>query len=223
MSTVLKKQSELVQRVVTAIILIPCCLALFFFGPPFLFSLMAVCTILYCAFFELPKLISYNHFFFWLVLFFYLLLPVFFLIQLNQSNERIFVFFLLCAVWGFDSGAYFVGKKWGKTKLAPTISPKKSLEGLFGGFLSVFLVLYLLGTWFQINLPVHEVIIISFLVSISAMSGDLFESWLKRQAGVKDVGSMLPGHGGILDRIDSVLGALPVWYLIIIKYFYLKK
>lgn len=220
MMNLLKKQSELTQRIITAFFLGTLCLGVFFWMPPIVFSMFIGGVIAYCAFIELPKLMNVERFFFWVVLIGYLVIPAFFLIVLNQSHNRIFLFFLFCAVVSFDSGAYFVGKKWGKHKLAPKISPKKSWEGLLGGFLCVLLVIFILFTYFEIFLSKGIIFSISLLISVGATLGDFFESWLKRQAGVKDSGKILPGHGGILDRIDSLLGALPLWYLITIKYFY---
>lgn len=217
----LKRKSELYQRITTALLLGAVCLIIFFVAPPIVFSFLIAVVALFCACYELPKLINYKRFFFWAVLVGYLLMPVFLLIVLNQSPNRIFLLFLLCAVWSFDSGAYFVGKKWGKHMLARKISPKKTWEGFFGGFLCVFIVLYCLFSFFEFSLQNSFLLILSILVCISATAGDLFESWLKRQAGVKDAGSLLPGHGGVLDRIDSILGAAPFWYLFSIKYFYL--
>lgn len=217
----LKQKSELFQRITTALFLGSACVGIFFMAAPIMFSLLIGAVVMYCALYELPTLVNYQTLFFWVVLLGYIVLPALCLIALNQSTNRIFLLFLLCAVWSFDSGAYFVGKKWGKHKLAPKISPKKSWEGVFGGFLCVLLVLYCLLSFFEFSLQNSLLLILSILVCISATAGDLFESWLKRQAGVKDAGSLLPGHGGVLDRIDSILGAAPFWYLFSIKYFYL--
>jgi phosphatidate cytidylyltransferase len=217
----IKQKSELYQRILTALFLGSVCLGIFFMAPSIVFSLLIGAVVMYCALYELPKLINYQTLFFWVVLLGYIVLPAFCLMVLNQSPNRIFLLFLLCAVWSFDSGAYFVGKKWGKHKLAPKISPKKSWEGVVGGFVCVFLMLYFLFTFFEFSLQNSFLLILSIIICLSATAGDLFESWLKRQAAVKDAGSLLPGHGGVLDRIDSILGAAPVWYLFSIKYFYL--
>lgn len=122
----------------------------------------------------------------------------------------------LVMVWGADSFAYFAGKKFGKTKLAPSISPGKTIEGVMGGTLGVFLfalaIAYILelesGKWIAWLLG-------AVLISFISVLGDLYESWLKRNAGVKDSGTLLPGHGGVLDRIDGVLAALPFYFILV--------
>ena len=127
------------------------------------------------------------------------------------------VFFLFILIWSSDSFAYFTGRMFGKHKMAPTISPKKTWEGFAGGvvltlILAFFVEKYypeLRGNW----------IIVGFLVAVFAPLGDLVESQLKRTFGVKDSGNIIPGHGGILDRLDSFIICAPVVYL----YFILEK
>ncbi len=119
---------------------------------------------------------------------------------------------LLLWVWGADIGAYFCGRRWGKHKLAPQISPGKSIEGLAGGLLVTLLIGAIAGVFFSPSLAYYiSLLILALLVALISVIGDLFESMLKRQAGVKDSGQLLPGHGGILDRIDSLLSAAPVF------------
>ncbi|PJK11226.1 phosphatidate cytidylyltransferase [Lysobacteraceae bacterium NML08-0793] len=120
----------------------------------------------------------------------------------------------LAIIWMADSGAYFAGRRFGKRKLAPVISPNKTVEGLIGGLLTAVLAgvgLGLLAGATQEQLP--WLAIAALLTALASVVGDLFESLLKRQAGVKDSGTLIPGHGGVLDRIDSVLAALPVFAL----------
>ena len=120
----------------------------------------------------------------------------------------------LAAVWAADTGAYFAGRHLGRHKLAPRVSPNKTLEGLLGGVIVgtiVALLFSLLAGSGVADLPtVALVAAASILVSVI---GDLFESLLKRHAGKKDSGTLIPGHGGVLDRIDAVLAALPVFAL----------
>ena len=121
--------------------------------------------------------------------------------------------YLLTLVWLADIGAYFAGRKFGKNKLAPSISPGKTWEGVIGGIvvnlLWMSLIYWLSDDWLEIGLSLYLVIgVATILVSIV---GDLFISILKREAGVKDSGRLLPGHGGILDRVDSVIAATPVF------------
>lgn len=117
---------------------------------------------------------------------------------------------VLIATWATDTGAYFTGNLLGKTRLAPTISPNKTVEGAVGGILLsiIFIALFSILTGGYSFL----LFIYSILVSIVAMVGDLFESSIKRDTGIKDTGTILPGHGGVLDRIDSLLFTAPFTY-----------
>lgn len=128
------------------------------------------------------------------------------------------LFFLLIVVWTGDSGAYYVGRRFGRHKLCPRVSPKKTVEGAVGGvaisLLSAMVVHYTFFTAF----PLAHVLICALLVTLAGILGDLVESAWKRSAAVKDSGGLLPGHGGFLDRIDSILFAAPIlygyWFLI---------
>ena len=121
---------------------------------------------------------------------------------------------LLIFVWVADSGAYFAGRTLGKTPLAPVISPKKTWEGYIGGALAVSLVAFLASLfWLGDRMPISILVGLVIICGLIAPFGDLTESALKRTAGVKDSGVMLPGHGGVLDRIDSILIAFPLAYL----------
>ena len=120
--------------------------------------------------------------------------------------------FALALVWAADSGAYFAGSKFGKRKLAPSISPGKTWEGVFGGLLASLLlaalVLPLLGLAWS-SLP--ALALLTLVTAGISVVGDLFESLMKRHSGVKDSGAIFPGHGGLMDRLDSLLAALPVF------------
>lgn len=122
----------------------------------------------------------------------------------------------MLAVVATDAGAYIFGNLFGKRKLAPKLSPNKTVEGSLGGLLLaavvVFVALFLLERLTGLRVHVYDALLFSLLVSSAAQLGDLFESLLKRWAGVKDAGVFLPGHGGVLDRIDSALVAIPVTY-----------
>lgn len=122
------------------------------------------------------------------------------------------VYFLLLVVWLGDSGAYYVGKQFGKHKLSPRISPKKTIEGLFGGMAaSIIAAVVIHFTFFQ-NFPLVHAIIAGVILSFCGVIGDLAESMWKRSAAVKDSGTLIPGHGGFLDRFDSILFTAPILY-----------
>lgn len=121
------------------------------------------------------------------------------------------VLFLLVLIWVADSGAYFAGRRWGRVKLAPAISPGKTREGVYGALAgSVACALALVWLRPDLGGPV-ALVPLCLLTCLVSVEGDLFESLLKRQAGVKDSGALLPGHGGVLDRIDSLIAAAPVF------------
>ena len=128
-----------------------------------------------------------------------------------ESGRR----WLLLAILGtfsVDTGAYFVGRAIGRHKLAPAISPKKTWEGVAGGATASVAAVVALGAVLDLPLSVLQAGGIGLAITVSGVLGDLFESWLKRRAGVKDSGRLLPGHGGILDRIDSLAPNIAVVY-----------
>ena len=123
------------------------------------------------------------------------------------------VFFLVFLIWAADTGAYFAGKNFGKHKLAPSISPGKTWEGWAGGALLTFIVGWAAG-YFLPDIPLSHRLVAAGVVAVFGPLGDLAESMLKRSAGVKDSGTFLPGHGGLLDRFDAFLLVLPVLALL---------
>ena len=141
-----------------------------------------------------------------------------------ESNGPSLVIFLLCVVWAGDIIALYVGRAWGRHKLAPTLSPNKTWEGSLGSVAGSLLaagallgLAALLNTWDSARLSYPDDVwywlLLAVVVNVAAQLGDLAESALKRSAGVKDSGTLLPGHGGVLDRIDALLLAAPVmWY-----------
>lgn len=141
------------------------------------------------------------------------------LLHASEPNGHRWLLVALAVVWAGDTGAYFVGRRYGGKwfkghRLAPRISPNKSVEGLLGG-IACALPVGLLVAWFAGATPAQLpwVALVVLLTVLASVVGDLFESLLKRHIGVKDSGDLLPGHGGVLDRIDAVLAALPVFAL----------
>lgn len=121
---------------------------------------------------------------------------------------------LLLIVWSADVGAYFAGRRFGKRKLAPNVSPGKTWEGVIGGAVTVALVSVLFASIMELNASaLVYFVVLSLVVGLLSVMGDLFESMLKRHVGMKDSGTILPGHGGVLDRIDSLLVAAPFFAL----------
>jgi len=122
------------------------------------------------------------------------------------------IFFLLLVTWASDTGAYLVGTLYGRHRLAPTISPKKTVEGLVGGLIAAIIAGYAARWWFLPDLSGLDCLILATLLTVAGLWGDLTESAMKRSVGMKDSGGILPGHGGMLDRLDSLLFTAPVFY-----------
>ena len=147
----------------------------------------------------------------------YIFLPLLFSIQMTEEFPEL-ILFIFILIWSSDSFAYVVGRRFGKRPLAPTLSPKKTLEGFLGGIVGTISVAIIANYSWNL-LPLHIGISIALGVSIAAPLGDLLASSIKREADVKDSGVFLPGHGGALDRLDIFITAAP---LAIIIYQYLS-
>ena len=134
--------------------------------------------------------------------------------SLHRDQGGEWLLYGLMLVWVADSGAYFSGRAFGRRKLAPHISPGKTIEGLLGAILATTLYSAAAALYFSLQ-PKQTVmlLLLSLLLTLISVVGDLYESVLKREFGVKDSGRLLPGHGGMLDRIDSVLAAMPLFAL----------
>jgi phosphatidate cytidylyltransferase len=129
-----------------------------------------------------------------------------------QHNGPQWLLYGLMLVWVADIGAYFSGKRFGRNKLAPAISPGKTREGLYGAVAAVCVYTAIAAYYFGLDMTsTAYLLLLSVVLTLVSVAGDLYESVLKREHGVKDSGAILPGHGGILDRIDSVLAAMPVF------------
>jgi phosphatidate cytidylyltransferase len=134
----------------------------------------------------------------------------------DSTNNLLLIFYVFCIVWVADIGAYFAGRAFGKAKLAPRVSPGKSWAGVWGGLLAVAAFALLIGLLADAGAGDIALLMIASLVTGAiSVVGDLMESMLKRFRGIKDSSQLLPGHGGIMDRIDSLTAAIPVFALII--------
>jgi len=152
--------------------------------------------------------------------FLYVLIP-FFIIQLfgmtdhdypNSPFDPSHILFMFVLTWTFDTFAYLFGVRFGKTKIMPSVSPKKSWEGFVGGFIFTIISAYLTVSYFP-SIELNHAIVISLFLPFTATLGDFIESHYKRQAGVKDSGDFIPGHGGMLDRMDAFMITIPVLYI----------
>jgi phosphatidate cytidylyltransferase len=122
------------------------------------------------------------------------------------------IFFLVLVTWAGDTGAYYAGIGFGRRKLAPLISPNKTVEGLIGGVALAVVMALVARLWFLPSFSVADCVALGLLLTAAGVVGDLAESALKRSAGVKDSGALIPGHGGMLDRLDSLLFTAPTFY-----------
>jgi phosphatidate cytidylyltransferase len=208
------------KRLFTSIILIVVLVGVWY-APPLLTSLLLASIACYSLVAEWPQ---FNC---WWLTPLYPVLPYVMLIVFNNSPQRSELIWLLCIAITHDSCAYLVGNLVGATKLWPRVSPGKTWEGVVGGVLASLPISYLLlpilvypqSFLFQLSTVAYSFIVV--LINIACVVGDLFESWLKRRAHLKDSGTILPGHGGILDRLDSLFGAIIFWTVLhfFLKYF----
>lgn len=136
-------------------------------------------------------------------------------VTLDPYHGSKLVLYVCFIVWAADSGAYFVGKSMGKRKMAPHVSPNKTIEGLVGGLITALLVGWGTAQWFDIEfVSIPAFIAITLATVVISVLGDLVESMFKRVSGIKDSSNIIPGHGGVLDRIDSLTAAFPVFALL---------
>ena len=138
----------------------------------------------------------------WLVLFVDVVMRVH-----AHANGTMFIVGALLGIWASDIAAYFVGKKFGKHKLCPAVSPGKSIEGLMGGLLFGVGLAACCWVWL-VKISIEHALLLALVLVVAGVLGDLFESAIKRMVGAKDSGRMLPGHGGLLDRIDALIPSL---------------
>jgi phosphatidate cytidylyltransferase len=194
--------NELVIRTLTGVVMIAVALVAAVAGG-YLFAVM-VAAIATAMFYEWTRIARGWGATWQIAGFFYALLPALALLWIRERDahglELLLWTFLV--TWSTDIGAYFAGRKFGKRKLAPSISPGKTVEGLFGGIAAAALVG---GAWVFATGLGTPLLALAPIFAAAAQGGDLFESKMKRRAGVKDSGSWLPGHGGVLDRLDGLV------------------
>jgi phosphatidate cytidylyltransferase len=194
--------NELLVRIISGLVMIGVALAAAFEGGDFFALLVAaVATAMFWEWWTLTRSWGPR----WTVGgFVYALLPAISLLWIRERDPRgvDLLLWVFIVTWATDIGAYFVGRAIGRTKLAPPISPGKTVEGLIGGVIAAALFG---GAW-VIYLDLSRILLIlAPLFALAAQGGDLFESWIKRRVGVKDSGHWLPGHGGLLDRLDGLV------------------
>lgn len=194
------------QRFITATVLATVFWGVFFYLPPVAFSFLLLMILLIIILMEWKNLFRLNDFWFWFIMPWYPILPFALLIYLNsEPHFRILITYLFVTVFSFDSMAYITGVLLGSHKIIPQISPGKTIEGCIGGFFGALISFYLTMWYDHILLPWYTVFILVFTICLFAFLGDIFESFLKRNAHIKDSGNILPGHGGFLDRFDAVI------------------
>ena len=192
--------NELVVRTLTGLILIVAALLVAFQGGYLL--AVVVAAIATAMFYEWTRLTRGWGPSWYVGGFFYALFPALALLWIRERAGIDLLLWAFVVTWSTDIGAYFAGRKFGRRKLAPSISPGKTIEGLVGGIVAATL---LGGAWvFAVGLG-RPLMALAPLFAVAAQAGDLFESSIKRRAGAKDSGSWLPGHGGVLDRLDGLV------------------
>jgi phosphatidate cytidylyltransferase len=194
--------NELLVRTVTGIVMIAVALlAAIEGGNLFAFLVAAIATLM---FYEWTRIVRGWGATWYISGFIYALLPALALLWIRERDEHglYLLVWTFIVTWSTDIGAYFAGRSFGKRKLAPTISPNKTVEGLFGGIAAATL---LGGAWTLAMGLGPALLALAPVLAIAAQAGDLFESGMKRRAGIKDSGAWLPGHGGALDRLDGLV------------------
>ncbi|AFP85306.1 CDP-diglyceride synthetase [secondary endosymbiont of Ctenarytaina eucalypti] len=131
--------------------------------------------------------------------------------DINRFTGAWWILYVMILVWSMDSGAYIFGRAWGRHKLAPRVSPGKTWEGVVGGLITSASICWLFGKYAPLEIAPLTLFICSIIAALSSVLGDLSESMFKREAGIKESSYLIPGHGGILDRIDSLTASVPVF------------
>lgn len=207
------KCSNLELRLTTSIIGLIGFFALYYGTQPVYVTGILLSALVWILVVEWPRLVRPLSPLFWILTPLYPVMPFAVLAHFNQTSElHLFIPLICLLVFTNDTAAYFFGSLCGKNKLAPSISPNKTIEGLICGYLFTLAAFAAyLGPRF--SLQFDKVLLLSITISSLATAGDLFESYLKRRAKIKDSGSLLPGHGGLLDRLDALLFVAVFFYM----------
>lgn len=194
--------NELAVRTLTGVLLIAAALFAAVWGGNVLALLVAAVATM--MFYEWTRIVRGWGVLWYVAGFFYALLPALALLWIRERDAHglDLLVWAFIVTWSTDIGAYFAGRRFGRRKLAPTISPGKTVEGLYGGIAAATL---LGGGWALTTHLGIALLALAPVFAIAAQAGDLFESGMKRRAGVKDSGTWLPGHGGVLDRLDGLV------------------
>ncbi len=208
------KQSALIHRTVTGLVCGSFFFAVLLLLPAYVFSLLLVAIAAIILVVEWPRLCPRSLVWASILTIGYIMVPFSLLMVMNQTPlDRQPLMLLFIIVFSHDTGAYLIGSWCGKHRMAPTISPKKTWEGFCGGFLATLIVLFVTTSVGTIAIGWWQLPFVGLVITTAATLGDLLESWLKRKAGIKDAGTLLRGHGGLLDRFDSILLTTPLFYL----------
>ena len=203
----------LYKRLITGVSLGLLVISLFFLSS-WAFALLVLGLLMRILIWEWPRLFSPEDPKFWLIMPLYPILPMALIIYMQLTGYELVNLLLICLVAAHDTGAYLIGKHWGKHKISPAISPGKTWEGFIGGCVLSFLFSLIFFGGNPLALIIGTILPFVLSVNFAALAGDLFESTLKRRAGLKDAGTMLPGHGGVLDRVDGILFAAVLVFLV---------
>lgn len=203
---------ELHKRLLTGFLLSVFVIGTIVLCPAWVFAAITAFLLLIILVSEWPYLAKGPYF--WLITPLYPVLPFVLIIIMQLTGYELVNLLLLSMVAIHDTGSYLAGKLWGKHKISPEISPGKTWEGFGGGIILTFLAICPFFAHAGNATLFLQILPFTIMVCSSALCGDLFESYLKRRAGVKDSGTLLPGHGGILDRVDGIMFAVPVVFLL---------
>lgn len=206
--------NELYKRLFSGTLLSLGIIAILIFCPPWIFASFAALLLIYLLCFEWPTLVSIKEPYFWLITALYPVLPFLLIIVMQLTGYELINLLLLYLVAIFDTGSFVIGKKWGTHKISPLISPGKTWEGFAGGIAFTFISTIPFFAHNGVVPMLFKILPFTIALCIAALCGDLFESYLKRRAGVKDSGNLLPGHGGLLDRVDGIMVAGIVVFLL---------